>query len=351
MSPLTSALLRALTRLQAGTPRRASLLLAAFGLALAGCQSIMPTEPTPNANAVFKPAVKSDRIVFPDDAELARLDTPASTVLRLGEGDTITVGVWGRPELSGRSLVGPDGNITLPLAGTVKMAGATREEAATRIRDSLKRFYQAPMVTVAIEQYTSNRVTVLGRVQNPGTLQFEHPPTILEALARAGSLPVIDKQATLTRCAIFRGRDQVIWIDLKRLLNGGEMAQNLTLRPNDLIYIPDSFDTLVYVLGSVGKPGAYRLTPNMSLLDVLAQASGPNEDAAPEEIGIYRPATRAVQRVPLHSLLTGDRNVNFSLEEGDVIFVPKSGIADFGYVTRQIASGLTMLTVGAVLLK
>ncbi|MDB0542244.1 SLBB domain-containing protein [Ralstonia solanacearum] len=316
---------------------------------LSACQSTIPTVSTADADKVFKVAQKSDRIVFPDAAELARLDAPQDAEQRLGEGDTLNVSVWGRAELSGHFLVGPDGRITLPLAGSVRVADATREEAASRIGASLKRFYQAPAVTVGIEQYTSNRITVLGRVQNPGTLQFEHTPTVLEVLARAGSLPVIDKQATLTRCAIFRGREQIIWIDLKRLLNDGEIAQNLRLHRGDLIYIPDSFDTLVYVMGQVGKPGAYRLTPNMSLLDALAQAGGPNEDAAPEEIAIYRPASKAVQRVPLRSLLTADHGVNFALEEGDVIYVPKSGIADFGYVSRQIAAGLTVLTVGALL--
>ncbi|WP_176049701.1 polysaccharide biosynthesis/export family protein [Burkholderia sp. BCC1644] len=325
------------------------LLAASTAISLCACQSVMPTVPTAGADAVFKPASKADHIVFPDDDELARLDAPADSVQRIGEGDVLNVNVWGRAELTAHYVVGPDGRITLPLAGSVKVGDDTREAAAARIRDALLKYYTAPAVTVGIEQYTSNRITVLGRVQNPGTLQFEHAPTVLEALARAGALPVIDKQASLTRCAVFRGRERLIWIDLKRLLNQGDMAQNLRLHPGDLVYIPDSFDTLVYVMGEVGKPGAYRLTPNMSLLDALAQAGGPNEDAAPNEIGIYRPSTHAVQRVPLRSLLTADHSVNFALEEGDVIYVPKSGIADFGYVMRQLASGLTMITVGALL--
>ncbi|CAB3746244.1 MULTISPECIES: polysaccharide biosynthesis/export family protein [Burkholderia] len=324
-------------------------LAAAASVALVACQSVMPTVPTAGADAVFKPASKADHIEFPSDDELARLDAPADAVQRIGEGDVLSVNVWGRAELTARYTVGPDGRVTLPLAGSLKVADDTREGAAARIRDALLKYYSAPSVTVGIEQYTSNRITVLGRVQNPGTLQFEHAPTVLEALARAGALPVIDKQATLTRCAIFRGRERLIWIDLKRLLTQGDMAQNLRLHPGDLVYIPDSFDTLVYVMGEVGKPGAYRLTPNMSLLDALAQAGGPGEDAAPDEIGIYRPGTHAVQRVPLRSLLTADHSVNFALEEGDVIYVPKSGIADFGYVMRQLASGLTMITVGALL--
>ncbi len=325
------------------------LCAAATAVAVCACQSVMPTVPTAGADAVFKTASKADHIAFPSADELARLDEPATTVQRIGEGDVLSVNVWGRAELTSRYTVGPDGRITLPLVGSMKVADDTREGAAAGIRDALRHYYVAPSVTVGIEQYTSNRVTVLGRVQNPGTLQFEHTPTVLEVLGRAGALPVIDKQATLTRCAIFRGRERIIWIDLKRLLSDGDLAQNLRLHPGDLVYIPDSFDTLVYVMGEVGKPGAYRLTPNMSLLDALAQAGGPNEDAASAEIGIYRPGSRAVERVPLKSLLTADRRVNFALEEGDVIYVPKSGIADFGYVTRQLASGLTMLTVGALL--
>jgi polysaccharide biosynthesis/export protein len=39
------------------------------------------------------------------------------------------------------------------------------------------------------------------------------------------------------------------------------------------------------------------------------------------------------------------------MEEGDVLFVPKTGIAKFGYVTRNLAAGLSFLTVGAALSK
>jgi polysaccharide export outer membrane protein len=204
-------------------------------------------------------------------------------------------------------------------------------------------------VTLGIDEYQSNRVTVLGRVLTPGVLKFERPPELLEALARAGSLPVLDKQATLTRCAIFRGRDRVIWVDLQRLLNRADLSYNIRLKPNDLVYIPDSFDTLVYVMGEVGKPGAYRLTPDMSLMDALAQAGGPNEDANAEEISLYRPGREATDKAPMKSILTADRKVNYALEEGDVIYVPKKGIAEVGYVLRQLLPGLSIIQLGTAL--
>lgn len=330
--------------------RAASRLLAiAVTLtALSACTNVpdLPQVPTANASQVFRPAEKSEAIEYLDREALAAFEAPVDMVYRLGPGDHLMIQVWGRPELSGKQVLGPDGHITLPLAGSIRLAEDTREEAAQRIAQVYRRFYQQPVVTVTVEQYTSNKVIVLGRVQNPGAIAFDNPPTLLEALARAGSLPVIDKQATLTRCAVFRGREQVIWVDLKRLLNRGDTAYNIRLRAGDLVYIPDSFDTLLYVLGAVHKPGAYRLTPDMSLLDALAQAGGPNDDANPEEIRIYRPNRAGIEHVPLSSLVTQPPRMNFGLEEGDVIYVPTSGLAKTGYVMRQLMPGLSFLTFG-----
>ena len=102
-------------------------------------------------------------------------------------------------------------------------------------------------------------------------------PTLLEALARAGGLPILDKQQLLTRCAVIRGRDRIAWVDLKGVLSGlGSVAEFAS--PAARSYLrPGLDDTPVYVLGEVKKPGAYRLTPEMSLLDALSQAGGPTK--------------------------------------------------------------------------
>jgi len=320
--------------------------LLALAFAAAGC-STMAIPNAPQNVAAFKPAEKSDKVNYADRATLADFESESDPVYLLGEGDHLNIQVVGRPEISAKHIIGPDGRISLPLAGTIRISAQTREEAAAVVEKALQRYYTKPAVALNVEQYVANRVTVLGRVQNPGAITFDKVPTILEVLARAGALPVIDKQATLTRCAVFRGRDKVIWIDLKHLLTRSDPAYNIRLKPNDIVYIPDSGDTSVYVMGAVHRPGAYRLTPDMSLLDALAQAGGPNEDAAAGEIAIYRPGRQALERAPLASLMTADRRSNFALEEGDIVFVPKSGIAEVGYFLRQVLPGLSLLTVGA----
>lgn len=320
---------------------------AALALLLGACSSIGdPVAYKAKNSEVFKETERSDKVSFADRRLLAEFESEVDPVYLLGEGDHLSLSVWDRREYEAKHVVGPDGRISIPLAGSLRVSQLSRDEAAEVIARALRQYYTAPVVHLSVEQYMSNRITVLGRVQNPGAINFDKVPTILEVLARAGALPVMDKQATLTRCAIFRGRDKVIWVDLKELLSHSDPAYNIRLKQNDLIYIPDSNDTSVYVMGAVARPGAYRLTPDMSLLDALSQAGGANEDAAAQQIAVYRPSRKAVLRAPLGALMTGDKKANFALEEGDIVYVPKSGLAEAGYVLRQLLPGLSFMSFG-----
>lgn len=316
-------------------------LALALALTLGACGGPAPAPPD-----VFHAPVRNQQVAFVDAGQLAELDALANAPLQLGPGDQLKVNVWGRPELSASHVLGPDGKISMPLAGSLRLGGLSRDEANAALARALAKFYVRPVIDVTVEQYVSNRVTVLGRVQNPGVIRFDGPPSLLEALARAGSLPVIDKQATLTRCAVFRGKS-VIWVDLKHLLARSDARYNIALRPNDLIYIPDSNDTSVYVLGAVARPGAYRLTPDMTVLDALAQAGGPNEDGAAQQMMLYRANRQAARPLRLSDLIGPDGRANVAVEEGDTIFVPKSGLAEVGYTLRQLLPGLSFLTFGA----
>jgi polysaccharide export outer membrane protein len=145
-----------------------------------------------------------------------------------------------------------------------------------------------------------------------------------------------------------RGRDKLIWVDLKALLNG-DPAYNLRMKKGDIVFIPDSSDTAVYVLGQVPKPGSYRLTPRMTVLDALAQAGGPNEDGQPREIGLYRAGAQKIEVIAFADLINPARTANYGLEDGDVIFIPRSNLAEFGYFMRQISPGLSVLSFGMAL--
>ncbi len=301
-------------------------------------------------SAAFEAATKQQKVT---PAELLREFEPeAESDYHLGEGDEIELGVWGRPELSGRHTVGPDGRITLPYAGPVRLAGLTRTEAAALVAESLKSLYENLTTTLTVVRYESNRIYVLGRVASPGVLKFDYQPTLLEAVTRAGGLPVGGigaEKAALTKCLIFRGRDKLAWIDLKSLLNGSNLSLNLRLQRNDVLYIPDSDDQTVYVLGEVQRPGAVRLTPDMTFLDALAQAGGPTRDATTARMRLVRPSAGIERDMALADFVKSGASPNVALRDGDVIYVPRAGIAKAGYVLQQLSPAIGWMTFGTTL--
>ena len=266
---------------------------------------------------------------------LKEFDAAAGDAYRLGEGDALTLQVWDRPDLSGSQVVGPDGAITIPVVGTLKVTGMTRDEAAKTIKESLAKFYSTASVTVRVDQYLSNRVLILGRVQRPGVLQFENVPTLLEALARAGGLVVSDRP-TVTHCAVVRGRDSVAWLDLRRILDQGDLTLNLRLKANDLLFIPEWEEQPVYVLGQVARPGLVRWRTGMSFLDAVAQAGGTTRDASPSRVLLIRPSQNFRAVVPLDDLLQPLPGSNLALQQGDIVYVPTNLLADVGYVLEKL---------------
>lgn len=329
----------------------ASLLIVvcALGAHAAQAQSLYPPYHVPDNF----PEVKKDRPLSTVES-LKQFEELTAGSYEFGEGDEITVEVWGRAELSGHQTIGPDGNITLPLIGILHISGMSREGAVEAIKSAYASYYDDLSVNIRVEKYTSNRVFILGRVSHPGTLDFEGTPSLLEAITRAGSLPVGGEganKAALNRCAIFRGHDAVVWVDLKALLTDGNLGYNLRLKRNDVIYIPDSDDQLVYVLGEVAHPGAIRLTPGMSFMDAYAQSGGVTHDGTESRIHLIRLHPELHRVFALSDLMNPHPELNAGLQDGDIIYVQKRALAKFGYVTDKLAPFANWMIAGKLLTK
>jgi polysaccharide export outer membrane protein len=281
------------------------------------------------------------------DDELPQIQPPAGKYI-LGSGDVVTVTVWGHPELSGKRTIGPDGEIQLPFVGSFRVAGLSADAAGSKLTSALREDYLNTAASVTVDSYNSNQVTVLGHVAHQGVLIFAAEPTLLEALAMAGAAPGKDDTAAMpVRCAIIRGRDSIMWVDLRPLLKGSDASLNIPLHRNDLVYVPDPDDELVYVMGQVKNPGPYPLTANMSFLEALARAGGPNDNAQQGKIVLARKNSEQV--IDLEAFVKKGGS-NSDLEPGDIVYVPKSGIASVGYVLQQLNPLTTMALFGAALM-
>jgi polysaccharide export outer membrane protein len=276
----------------------------------------------------------------------------------LGPGDEISLDFPGRPELGGKKVVGPDGRITLSLVGPLNVADKNRNEVAKLVVDALAPYYKDLTVTVNIDKYGSNRIVIIGSVQHPGVLYFDNTPTLLDVIARGGLLAnatgngpsngaAAVRDGIPERCAIYRGNDQVVWIDLKQLLQTGNSMADLRLRRNDIVFVPAQQEVFVSVLGSVMHAGAIALTPESTLASVLAEAGGLAEGAA-ANIQVIQPSTGKTVTIPFKSLLTFKGTDEVKLHAGDVVFVPQSGFFKSTYVIQRLSPVATMGVMAAV---
>lgn len=328
------------------------ILFIVISAAFTGCAS-SKSHPQKLQNQIVNPAggeINEEGIPFATPEIIKMYEANLAKEYIIGPGDQIKIDIWDRPELSGDHLVGPYGNITLQMIGEFKIGGNSRKNAADLIRDAYSKLYIKPIVTVTILKYMNNKVYVLGRISNPGIIHLDGNATILEALAMAGGLLTIDKSAFLSKCYIIRGKEQIIWINLLQLLGKSNLKLNIGLANNDIIYIPDSTDASVFVMGEVKNPGSYPIqTPGMTFLDAINQAGGPTEDANSDKIRLVRNMSErnGSTIIDLDKILSkSDFSQNLILQDNDIIYVPRKGIAKFNYYLRQIDPFLRTFITG-----
>jgi polysaccharide export outer membrane protein len=161
---------------------------------------------------------------------------------KIGPGDKLQVYVWQNPELSVTVPVRQDGKVSTPLVEDMIAAGKTASELARDIENVIGEYVRTPKVNVFVMEAESafSQVKITGQVKNPQALAFREGMTVLDALLAVGGLTDF---AAGNRAKVVRtedGKSQEIPVRLGRLLNDGDMRQNLALKPGDVLLIPQS---------------------------------------------------------------------------------------------------------------
>jgi|SRR3569833_243674 len=160
----------------------------------------------------------------------------------IGPGDSLQIFVWRNPELTSSVVVRPDGQISMPLVDHMIAVGKTPSQLSRDIEKVLGEFVRQPQVNVIVAQAVStySQVKIVGQVARPTSVPFRKGMTVLDALLQAGGLTPF---AAGNRSRIVRtvdGRKTEITVKLERLLNKGDIAQNVALEPGDLLVVPES---------------------------------------------------------------------------------------------------------------
>jgi polysaccharide export outer membrane protein len=161
---------------------------------------------------------------------------------RIGPGDSLQIYVWQNTDLSVTVPVRQDGKVSTPLVEDMLAAGKTPSQLARDIERVLAEYIRSPKVNVFVLNAVSalSQVKVTGQVKTPEALPFHEGMTVLDAVLAAGGLTDF---AAGNRARVVRtvdGKEQEIKIRLDRLLEKGDMSQNIALRPGDVLLIPQS---------------------------------------------------------------------------------------------------------------
>ena len=159
----------------------------------------------------------------------------------IGAGDKINIQVYNEKELSGIYQVSPEGYITFPFIGEIKVDGLNIFTLATKISSKLKEGYlKEPNVTVLIEEFVSKRIFVLGQVKNAGSFPIRRRMSVIEAISLAGGFTNL---ADLSNVVVTRkgsnGREKRFVIDIKSIVNGAK--ENFYLDAGDIVFVGERF--------------------------------------------------------------------------------------------------------------
>lgn len=159
----------------------------------------------------------------------------------LGRDDVVRISVRGQPDFSGDFVIGPDGKIQYTYVGDIETAGLTKEELKGVLAEKLTQYVKTPDVSIAILQYNSKAVYILGEVRSPGKYPMRGDTiTLREAIIQAG-LPT--RNAALRRVHIIKPdpTDPTSKkVNLYAVLYKGKLKQNLTLMPGDIVVVPST---------------------------------------------------------------------------------------------------------------
>ena len=192
----------------------------------------------------------------------------------LGAGDVVRVQVFQNLDMTTEARVSEAGEISLPLIGAVKVGGLTPGESekliATRLRDG--GFMQRAQVTVNVQQFRSQQVSVLGSVGRPGRYPLEQRGVRLtEMLATAGGiLPTGSDTLILVRRE--GGKSTRTVVDLPSLYLNDRTDLDIEVKGGDSIYVHRA--AVIYVFGQVQRPGQFTLERDMNVRQALAKAGG-----------------------------------------------------------------------------
>ena len=251
---------------------------------------------------------------------------PAQGDYLIGKEDILEIIVWGHDDLKRVAPVSLEGMISFPLIGEIRAEGISTVALEKVIAAKLGEGYIVnPQVTATVKEYKSQRVFVMGEVNQPGTYSVTRENNILFVLSQAGGptkeageeLVVIrpgrrvDRALTIEEAE--KAKEQIIQANLRDVL-AGDQKSKITIRDGDTVIV--SKMPYFFVMGEVKSPGKYNLERGTTVLNAISIGGGLTPLAAPKRTKITREQDGKKVEIPT--------TMETLVLPGDTIVVPQS---------------------------
>jgi polysaccharide export outer membrane protein len=260
----------------------------------------------------------------------ARLPAQNESLL-IGPGDLLHLQVYDTPEMEQHARVTDAGTIPFSFLGSVKVSGMTPEQAATQIQQRLVAagVMLHPQVTVRVEAYATQNVSVMGQVQKPGVYEIDTARKAVEVLALAGGLTdLADRHITIQRFGPAKQKIEYYYSNAAL----AALSDDPMVYPGDTVIVSKA--AVVYVMGDVSKPGGYPMSTNnsrMTVLQAIALAGYANHTAAVGKSRLVRETATGLQEIDLEvNAIQKGKKPDVALLPDDVIYVPFSFMRNIG---------------------
>ena len=385
------------------------LIAASATAALIGCASAPPKASPPDATASAAVPSGEERVpsVANSPKNLERLQTlwtarsqAASTDYPIGIGDVLEISVPGVEDLKGRTVrVGSEGNINLPLIGSIHAAGIPESDLRDQLKTALEKYMYDPQVDLFVREYKSRQVAVVGAVRTPGLITLSGAgESILDVITQAGGttpeaadevviLPQVSSEGLqLQRVAqsvatpaeaghpvnVAADKDPhagapdsptvppapeaptlqdlqnsvtngpAVVIPLKATaMTGSARFMNMPVEPGDIVVVPGGGN--VMVTGWVYRPGFFSVGSGLTVLGAVGSAGGAMYAADGSDATLMRSdanGNKVAISVNLDKIATG-AEPDIPVRANDVIDVPYSDAKIGPYVVYNILKGVS----------
>ena len=283
--------------------------------------------------------------------QVSSLFNSQQSIYRLSPGDVLSIQLWAYPEITppiqdatNIKAVGypidPNGNVQLPLVGSVHIAGKTLAETNRFLHSQFAKYLKHPDVVVRVLSYEGRRYFVNGQVMRSGQYTLnDQPISIYTALGQAGGIDT--KTGDTTNIQLIR-RGQTYNLNSIQLEKQGLSLHNLLIQPNDTIFVNTKLDQKLYVMGESNRSQAIALRDQgMTLSDVLGESEGISPySASAARIYVMRTDLNTKHSTVYHLNLSSLGNLalanQFTMQKNDIVYIDATGLTRWQRIMNQV---------------